>query len=280
MTGAAGAGVLVLGGPTLAGRIGAIAGTDGVARVDRSAERLERPPRGRWTQTVIGESREGRPMVVHQNVAPDPRASVVVIAAMHGNERGIGPAAMGFTNAVVPEGVNVYVLPYANPDGWAANQRRNANGVDLNRNFPVRWRRTAISGPSPASEPETRAMMELVEGIRPTVTVWMHETLVYVGHITPAAVPYAEAWPARSVTRPGPSSSTAAGSRGPAGARPAVGPGRGGVARSHCVGPDHPPARLRRAPLRALTDRDLARPAVPTAPPLRPVPPTRVTSAP
>lgn len=197
LTGAAG--VLTL--AVASERLGALGLPRGLAEVGRRPERLEPPPRRRWTETVIGESRQGRPMLVYQNVVSNPRASVVAIAALHGNERGIAPAAMGFTNTVVPDGVNAFVLPIANPDGWAANQRRNANGVDLNRNFPVQWRRNVISGPSPASEPETRAMMDLVDGIRPTVTVWMHEMLRYVAHVSPAAVPYAEAW-ARPISYP------------------------------------------------------------------------------
>src|SRR5262245_42863574 len=53
-----------------------------------------------------------------------------------------------------------------NPDGIAAALRKNARGVDLNRNFAVRWEaKTApasrtYAGPEPFSEPETAALRD------------------------------------------------------------------------------------------------------------------------
>jgi protein MpaA len=66
-----------------------------------------------------------------------------------------------------------------NPDGTAADTRQNADGVDLNRNFPFRWEPisdpTYYSGPRPLSEPETRAAVGLIRRIRPAVTIWYHQ---------------------------------------------------------------------------------------------------------
>jgi N-acetylmuramoyl-L-alanine amidase len=53
--------------------------------------------------------------------------------------------------------------------------------VDLNRNFPYRWRRsgrpfsTYYSGTRPLSEPESRAVRRLVRRVRPHVTIWYHQ---------------------------------------------------------------------------------------------------------
>lgn len=74
----------------------------------------------------------------------------------------------------------VLIVPVLNPDGLAAETRVNANGVDLNRNYPTpEWREENrdtpyYSGPSPASEPETRLVMEWIERYRPRKIITVH----------------------------------------------------------------------------------------------------------
>lgn len=83
------------------------------------------------------------------------------------------------------------LIPCINPDGYSQNQRTNANGVDLNRNFPCRdWSAEAKApryypGPSPGSEKEVQALVKLIEDEKPQLIVHFHSwepCVVYTGH--------------------------------------------------------------------------------------------------
>ena len=93
----------------------------------------------------------------------------------------------------------IWVVPVVNPDGleyvwsdeqfWRKNRRDNGDGsfgVDLNRNYPFLWgacgnnssrpASDVYRGPSPASEPEVRAMIQFTEAIRPVVANSYHSS--------------------------------------------------------------------------------------------------------
>jgi protein MpaA len=80
----------------------------------------------------------------------------------------------------------IWTIGDLNPDGVAANTRQNADGVDLNRNFPWHWRSLQarggleFSGPHPLSEPESRIAHSLILRVRPRITIWFHQPLSVV----------------------------------------------------------------------------------------------------
>jgi protein MpaA len=106
---------------------------------------------------------------------------VLIIGSISGDEPGgIAVASALATCRTIP-GVDLWLLPDMNPDGLGARTRVNANGVDLNRNFPFSWRPLGpkgsrnYAGPRPLSEPESASVAALIRRIRPTVGVWFHQ---------------------------------------------------------------------------------------------------------
>jgi predicted deacylase len=133
---------------------------------------------------VIGTSVRGRPIVAwHLDDRPvDGRKgpTVLLIATMHGNEGAPRHILEALRKARVIHGVDLWLVPTYNPDGLAAHTRRDAHGVDLNRNYPYHWvdlDGNYESGPHPASEPETRAMMKLLTRVRPDYVISFHQPL-------------------------------------------------------------------------------------------------------
>jgi len=76
------------------------------------------------------------------------------------------------------EGRRVVLLAIANPDGMAHRSRFNANGVDLNRNFPSANRvNERQSGATSLSEPEARVIKKLIDQYSPDRIVSLHQRL-------------------------------------------------------------------------------------------------------
>ena len=127
----------------------------------------------------VGRTVQERPLHAVRIGAADAPRRVLVVGAMHGEEPGGRRVADAVTKRKAPEGTQIWVVRDLNPDGSRRGTRANARGVDLNRNFPHRWRRTAKGrfhgGPRAASEPETTWAMRLVRQVRPHVSVWFHQ---------------------------------------------------------------------------------------------------------
>ena len=131
-------------------------------------------------RVVLGRSLEGRPVIAYQRGDPASRRKVLVVGCVHGDEcAGIAILDRLRQLGAVAD-ADLWLVPDANPDGHAAGARGNGRGVDLNRNFPWRWRPLGgayYSGTRPASERETRIAMTLIRRLRPTVTIWFHQHL-------------------------------------------------------------------------------------------------------
>lgn len=127
---------------------------------------------------VIGHSAEGREIRATKVGEDDAPVKVLVVGDVHGNE----PAGEAIVTALRRRsvaGVQFWLVRTANPDGRNADTRQNARGVDLNRNFPHRWERSArgtyYSGPSAASEAETKALMRLIKRVKPQLGIYYHQ---------------------------------------------------------------------------------------------------------
>jgi protein MpaA len=129
-------------------------------------------------RSVIGRSVQGRPIVSVRSGSEDPTARILVVGAIHGDERAGMKIARLLIALGAPRGAELLVVPTINPDGVAAGTRGNVRGVDLNRNFPFDWRPLTggeYSGRGPLSEPESRAAHRLILRERPDVTIWFHQ---------------------------------------------------------------------------------------------------------
>ena len=116
------------------------------------------PPR-----EVIAHSQRGRDVVARRIGSAGAPSRILVVGAIHGNERAGVPVLRALRSAKPPRGVQIVLVDPVNPDGDARNARQNARGVDLNRNWPVGWHGggrafgTYFAGTAPLSEPETAA---------------------------------------------------------------------------------------------------------------------------
>ena len=107
------------------------------------------------------------------------KPKMVFVAGVHGYEQGasyclakvLEQIANG-TDSIskfVRDNIEIVVVPVANPYGYNHNQRKNENGVDINRNFAAGWSASSdpssdyYGGSSANSEEETQILTSLLE---------------------------------------------------------------------------------------------------------------------
>ena len=157
---------------------------------------VERRDRGviRHTSSVYGASLEGVPLTVY--LPETTRTEIVILASIHGDEAETTVVVSEALRCIPRGDLQCAVILCGNPDGVLRGTRGNSRGVDLNRNFPTsNWspdpvhyktrandaRDIALSpGAEAASEPETRALLSLLDQWKPRAIVSLHAALACI----------------------------------------------------------------------------------------------------
>ncbi|HWK55582.1 MAG TPA: M14 family zinc carboxypeptidase [Hyphomicrobiales bacterium] len=162
-----------------------------------------------------GFSVNGRPLVVKEQLpqAQNDRADfkVLLMGGIHGDEYSSISIIFKWLDLFAAQGLegefHWLFAPAVNPDGLLDGnraKRQNANGVDLNRNFPSQdwnasavayWQRSTGSNPrrypgkEAASEPEVQWLVAQIERFQPDVIVSVHAPYHLLDFDGPAAAP-------------------------------------------------------------------------------------------
>ena len=139
--------------------------------------------------------------------------TVLIIGVVHGEEPQGKFLIENYLKQETPAGQNrLLFIPCLNPDGFETNKRQNANGIDLNRNFPTKNRGRVntkevnagvnggkcegivnvsdnseyFGGNTPASEIETKFVIEILEEFSPDIIITLHSPFRLVNYDGPA----------------------------------------------------------------------------------------------
>jgi len=166
--------------------------TESPCSQDEAAVASEQDKPGREHEQIyrtepVGTSVQGRQISAYIFSGAADADTTVILGAVHGDE----PVSAALCDHLVnylkvhPEklfGKRVVIVPRVNPDGLAAGTRVNAHKVDLNRNWPTNWSPKAAKprynpGPSPLSEPESKAVKALLDKYNPSKVISVHSPL-------------------------------------------------------------------------------------------------------
>jgi hypothetical protein len=143
---------------------------------------------------TIGKSVDGRSIYAYYFGTGSKK--IIFYGAMHGSESNTKYTLYNWIDELedniedIPDDKKIIVVPVLNPDGVSSSTRFNSNGVDLNRNFDSStWTSGTYflqkyypmgGGDSPFSEPESRAIRDLILRESPYLTLSYHSAAGYV----------------------------------------------------------------------------------------------------
>lgn len=165
---------------------------------------------------TLGLSRGGNPIEIYRfGQGPD---AIVLVGGIHGgyewNTILLAYEMIDYfeqASSDVPDGISLYIIPAANPDGLADiighvgrfstkeipavtfSGRFNADGVDLNRNWDCKWQpdgqwrdQKINAGSAPFSEPENQILRDFFIGLPAKAVIWWHSAMpgVFAGGCT------------------------------------------------------------------------------------------------
>jgi protein MpaA len=138
------------------------------------------------TDEIVGTTVLGRPIDAIAFKPPryaQPRPPAIIFGALHGDEPATTLQAQRLIEELIerPPGRETWVIPAVNVDGLLAGTKNNARDVDLNRNFAsANWTAGYKGGYFPGataeSEPETQALVALIERLGAERLVALHAT--------------------------------------------------------------------------------------------------------
>ena len=145
---------------------------------------------------IYGSTVQGRLLLCHRIGNPEAATSVLMVFGIHGFEDAFkrdGSVLSAIAHQMIEHykadptllgDAVLYIVPCANPDGQEAGTsddgfgRCNADGIDINRDFPVGWKKMSTpryrTGDEPFASLEAKALRYLVETITPTYGADVH----------------------------------------------------------------------------------------------------------
>lgn len=175
-------------------------------------------------RTSLGKTAEGRDILLlkvsDQAAKEEDEPEILLLAGIHPREQQPQICLLEFLGEILErygkderitklvDGRQIWIVPVFNVDGkvydmkqgngkdrganWRKNRRPNPDGsvgVDLNRNFPVRWgggieegRSEVYEGPRPLSEPETQALEKFFDERPLRAFVDLHSSMKAILH--------------------------------------------------------------------------------------------------